>query len=418
MRFFYFISLIFFIIIGNLSSQDYINITFRHYPTNSKVVRAFVPGEFNGWGPNSSGVISPNAPSLMDYVDSLKFYTKTLRLKVGNRYNYKFHEHYNQAGSDWKWFTDPLNPLINTNDNNNSIVDAKKIMIFEIWPPKDAIISEAQPTLSAGVFSAENDPIDLAKSTIILDNKPIAAFEGHMIEPLSILQYKFPPLQNGQHFAFINAVTQSGASVIDSTQFMIIAGDVFFLTPSTDSVWAAIKNIRWQINKDKSQIQKIVLKHVEGIAIDILAKTETQYTRDVKLNPGLNRYVVTVTDISGQNFQTDTLRLNYYPDNRPQPRIRFKKDGKKVLITGQANDPLKQTVTYLWQNQNTNPVPIAGVDGQTESSFAVDLPELPGDYSLKLTVRSASGYQNSVVNFFTITADSQFIVPDLKIVPG
>ncbi len=417
MRLFYFISLIFFIIIGNLSSQDYINITFRHYPTNSKVVRAFVPGEFNGWGPNSSGVISPNAPSLMDYIDSLKFHTKTLRLKVGSRYNYKFHEHYNQAGSDWKWFTDPLNPLINTNDNNNSIVDAKKVMLFEIWPPKDAIVSEARPTLVAGVFSAENDPIDFAKSTITLDNKPMATFEGHVIEPLSILQYKFPPLQNGQHTAIINAVTKSGASVIDSTQFMIVAGDVFFLTPSTDSVWAATKNIRWQINKDKSQIQKIVLQHVEGIAVDILAKTETQYSREVKLNPGMNRYVVTVTDITGQNFQTDTLRLNYYPDNRPQPRIRFKKDGNKLLITGQANDPLKQAVTYLWQNQNTNSWPIAGVDGQTESSFTVDFPELPGDYSLKLTVRSASGYQNSVVNFFTITADSQFIVPDLKIVP-
>ncbi|MCI0515895.1 T9SS type A sorting domain-containing protein, partial [candidate division KSB1 bacterium] len=167
----------------------------------------------------------------------------------------------------------------------------------------------------------------------------------------------------------------------------------------------------------KSQIQKISLKHVEGPALDFQPKTETQYSSEVRLNPGMNRFVVTVTDINGQNFQTDTLRMNYRPDNRPQPRIRLKKSEDKLLITGQANDPLKQAVTYLWQNQNTNPFPISGVDGQTESSFTVDLPKLPGDYSIKLTVKSASGYENSVVNFFTITVDSQFVLPDLKIVP-
>ncbi len=418
MRLFYYLTGVLLLIFAELFSQDYVNITFRHYPTNAKVVRAFIPGEFNGWGPNSSGVIAPNAPSLMDYVDSLKFYTKTLRLKIGSRYNYKIHEHYNQSGSDGKWFTDPLNPLINTNDNNNSMVDPKKVMIFQIWPPQDAIIPDVRPTLTAGIFIAENDSLDLTHSTIYLDKIPVSTFEGKIVAPFAILRYQLPTLQNGQHKIVIHAIAKSGVTVIDSTQFFIIAGEIFFLTPSIDSVWAETKFIRWQINKDKSQIQQIVLKHLEGSSVEIPVRSESQYNYEVNLNSGLNRYVVTMTDISGQSFQTDTLRLIYQPDNRPQPRIRFKKSGNQLLITGQANDPLKQSVTYFWQNQNTNPLPIPGVDGQTESSFSVALPELPGDYSLKLTVKSASGFQNAAVNFFTITVDSQFINPDLKIVPS
>ena len=116
-----------------LFAQDYINITFRHYPIGQNVVRAFVPGTFNNWGPNSSGRIAVDAPSQMTYVDSLGFYVKTIRLRVGDTHNYKFHEHWNSDGSSCQWYTDPLNPLINYNDNNNSILNVSKIMIFDLF---------------------------------------------------------------------------------------------------------------------------------------------------------------------------------------------------------------------------------------------------------------------------------------------
>ena len=129
MRKFIFLLSAFFIVNSIIIAQEYVNVTFRHYPIGDNVIRAFVPGTFNNWGPNSSGRIAIDAPSLMTYIDSLGFYVKTYRLKVGETHNYKFHEHYDYSGSQWQWYTDPLNPLINYNDNNNSILNVKKATI-------------------------------------------------------------------------------------------------------------------------------------------------------------------------------------------------------------------------------------------------------------------------------------------------
>ena len=50
-----------------------LDVTFRYVKdSDENFVRIFVPGTMpdgtaNDWGPNSNGVISPSAPSLMDY---------------------------------------------------------------------------------------------------------------------------------------------------------------------------------------------------------------------------------------------------------------------------------------------------------------------------------------------------------------
>lgn len=213
------IVILFFALVSSLNAQDYVNVTFRHYATNTNVVRAFIPGSFNGWGPNNSGVIAQGAVSQMDYVDSPGLWKKKIRLRVGSTHNYKLHEHYNDSGSDWQWFTDPLNPDVNYDDNNNSIITIKKVMLFQVLPRDGNIISEQQPEIAAGVFTTENDSILLNQSTISLDGEFLSTFANNLIPELSLLKYTLPDLANGNHFLVLNILTKNGESVSDSINF-------------------------------------------------------------------------------------------------------------------------------------------------------------------------------------------------------
>ena len=95
-----------------------VDVTFRFLPDLtpppiSPVVRAFVPGSFNDWGPNSSGRISSTAPSRMDYDEGLEEYRYTTSLTPGGGpaeggYPYKIHYHSDGSGSQYTWLTDPL----------------------------------------------------------------------------------------------------------------------------------------------------------------------------------------------------------------------------------------------------------------------------------------------------------------------
>lgn len=219
-----FISVLLLILISTLFAQEYVNVTFRHYPTNENVVRAFVPGTFNNWGPHNSGVIAPGVPSQMAYVDSLGCYVKTISLRVGDTHNYKFHEHRNASGDPGYWITDPLNPMINYSDNNNSILIIEKTMIFEILPKNGNVVTESQPEIVAGVFCTENDSILLSQSTIYLDDSLLTTFENNVIPELSIFNFKLPVLTNGNHKVTINVVTKNGEIKSDSTIFTFQGG--------------------------------------------------------------------------------------------------------------------------------------------------------------------------------------------------
>lgn len=155
--------IIFFILTGASVAQDSINVTFRYKPDGA-VVRVFVPGEFNNWGPNSSGRISPTAPSLM--VDEGGTWFKTIRLRVGGGsvniggeqvYQYKMHEHLNADGSSYNWLSDPLNPNRNPADNNNSYFAVKHPLIFQIEPRSAQTVRNDQPAIRATVAAMNSD---------------------------------------------------------------------------------------------------------------------------------------------------------------------------------------------------------------------------------------------------------------------
>ena len=129
-------------------------VTFRYIPgSDQEIFRAFLPGEFNNWGPNSSGRISTNAPSLMTRLDSLDQWIYSTPLQIGSTYQYKVHIHLNGDGSNFQWITDPLNPRINAADNDNSVITIRDPMVFQL--AREANREQEIEAVSAGLFSTE-----------------------------------------------------------------------------------------------------------------------------------------------------------------------------------------------------------------------------------------------------------------------
>ena len=88
------------LLIGQSLPQS-LDVTFRYIThPGEEFIRIFVPctmppGSNEDWGPNSTGMISPNAPSLMNYDEAIDAYKRTYSLNVDSEYLYKMHYHYN-----------------------------------------------------------------------------------------------------------------------------------------------------------------------------------------------------------------------------------------------------------------------------------------------------------------------------------
>lgn len=118
-------------------AQDSLDVLFRYVPdlngaaTNPS--RVHFPGEFNNWGPNASGVIAAGAASQATYDASSNEFRYIKRLRIGGglssgRYQYKT----NLNGTANGWLTDPLNPVFNAADNNNSLLTVTNPLVFQL----------------------------------------------------------------------------------------------------------------------------------------------------------------------------------------------------------------------------------------------------------------------------------------------
>ena len=142
-----------------LHSQS-IDVTFRYVESqNDDFVSVFVPGTMpsgtsNDWGPNSNGLISPNALSKMTYNEDTDSYEKMYTLEIGQEHLYKIHFHYNESGSDNSWIPDPLNPLTTDDNWTNSILNVVDPLIFQ--PARHLNENEEIDGFSIGLFSSNN----------------------------------------------------------------------------------------------------------------------------------------------------------------------------------------------------------------------------------------------------------------------
>ncbi len=150
-------------LVPRAAAQDSLDVTFRFVPDLTQppiapVVRAYLPGSFNDWGPNSGGQIAVSAPSQMDYFAPLVEYRKAVRLRVGGGsvpgggYTYKVHYHRNASGSEYTWIPDPLGTET-FGPNDDTIVRVTDPMAFQLAREENAEGEVA--VVGAGIFGTE-----------------------------------------------------------------------------------------------------------------------------------------------------------------------------------------------------------------------------------------------------------------------
>ena len=149
------------LLVGQLLPQS-LDVTFRYIThPGEEFIRIFVPGTMppgdnEDWGPNSNGMISPNAPSLMNYDEAIDAYKRTYSLNIGSQHLYKIHYHYNESGTDWQWISDPLNPNVTTDGWDNSILNCTDPLFFQ--PVRHINDNGMVDGMSVGIFA--NDSIN------------------------------------------------------------------------------------------------------------------------------------------------------------------------------------------------------------------------------------------------------------------
>ncbi|HBX67007.1 MAG TPA: hypothetical protein DEG32_12940, partial [Balneolaceae bacterium] len=217
-----------FLLVSTATAQNTVDVTFRYY-SGENAVRAYVPGEFNNWGNNTDGRIANSDGSLMTEDEENGFWYKSVNLTVGGGtatnngatgYAYKFHEQYNASGSEWQWFTDPLNPIA-IGMNNDSFLEVTSPLIFQFSPTSGDVVGE-DDALWATVASADSDPIDVNASEIFVNGIPAGSFGANYDNErqlLSIKDLSVLSLQVGENSVRIDAVTESGATKSDSISF-------------------------------------------------------------------------------------------------------------------------------------------------------------------------------------------------------
>lgn len=214
-------------------AQDSLNITFRYY-ANENTLRAFVPGEFNGWGPNNNGQIATDAVSLMEEHPEHGFWFKTIRLEVGGGtttrdsktgYAYKFHEQYNASGTTWEWFSDPRNALT-VGPNSDSFLEIVHPLVFQMQPDNNELITEDELGFWVNVSAKTSDPIDTTSSEIFINDILLSTFGDKYDSTTSLLSFDainepelLELLVNGENEFKIKTVTNEGIVQLDSTSF-------------------------------------------------------------------------------------------------------------------------------------------------------------------------------------------------------
>lgn len=227
----YILVLVFCVGMMNKGTAQTIDVTFRYY-ANPEAQRAFVPGEFNEWGSNNSGQIAIDNESLMEKDQEHGFWYKTIALQVGggdqtnngaSGYAYKFHEQYNAAGTDWQWFTDPLNPIA-IGQNNDSFLEVTHPLIFQMQPSASEIVGN-EGEIWATIASIDGDPVDVTASQFYINGTVagnLSSFYDAEQQLFHITDLSQIDLAIGTNEIRFEVVTNGNATKSDSTTFVYL----------------------------------------------------------------------------------------------------------------------------------------------------------------------------------------------------
>ena len=209
------------------TTADSVTIVFRTHQSPSSV--CFVPGQFNNWGSNASGVIAPGDASQMSYNGGIGAWTKAYIFKIHDPsdsrrnlgdsvFQYKF----NQGGSQNGWYSDPLNPETNPTDNSNSVLRLTKLFWFEFYGTE---VSQQITRITVGLVHANSDTITSIKystgqtPTSSLTTYDMLAFYN---DATRTLDFNLPSSVNKLDFIRLVAHNNKGDSVVYSRGGIVV----------------------------------------------------------------------------------------------------------------------------------------------------------------------------------------------------
>ncbi|HCA82043.1 MAG TPA: hypothetical protein DEP53_20120 [Bacteroidetes bacterium] len=390
-----------------LHAQDSVDVTFRYKPTISSPSVVFVPGEFNGWGPNSSGFISPSAPSRMDWDPTTGSWTKTVRLRIGfggtpptgiaGAYQYKF----NEDGS--KWLADPLNPRVNAADAGNSYLFPTNPTIYQFVPNQiTGMVKTSTPLISAFVFPKVGQVVDTSSITLRVDSTMYVGI-GRSYDPVSKkLSFRVPdPLTNGSHRFWLRVgdISDSSSIVVQAGAVQITSLGNFVTRKSSRTIYGSVE--------DTSIHTVAITRNDADTAVFVV--TAGLFSAQMPLVEGTNVFRAIVGDAGGATQVSDPVTFSYLANHAPDADIYFIAAGANLILSAQgSSDPdsgQSARLKFTWKADPGNPAPIAAVDGATTSQVVIAAPSVRGDYFFTLNAEDPDGNRDTTRNYVSVLPD-------------
>ncbi|MCW8804066.1 MAG: alpha-amylase family glycosyl hydrolase [Ignavibacteriaceae bacterium] len=388
--------------------DDSVFVTFYYHPTNTPT-NVYLPGEFNGWVIN-------NPISLMSYDANTNTWYKTVKLRVGGpdplpapvsvlgAYQYKFH-------ADGVWFSDPLNPRQNPNDNNNSYLFIRNPTTHYLLPnstPASGVVRTRFPEITAYLFPSVLSEVDTGSIKIIIDGDEYINIGGDYDESAKKLSFAPPdPLGDGEHELILYAESSIGTSSADTTTFTVQANVIQFLTLPAET-WKNSWRLQGAVFNETGGFDTTVTS-AQIIRFDstwVVQVTDGRVDTSISLIEGNNKFVLSA-EVGGQTESSDTLNIISKVNHIPYAQIEITQNGNSLTISGaNSTDPDGQVLTYLWKEDSTNPQ-LLGINGQTNEEIMVSKPATLGEYYLSLTVEDPDFNLDSTKTFFVVIEDSQ-----------
>ncbi len=389
-------------------TADSVDVTFYYKPGDNPSV-VYVPGEFNNWGSNSNGVIPPGNSSAMTYNPSTGTWYKTVRLRVGGdigggvpgAYQYKF----NENGTANGWFPDPLNPLENAANNNNSILYITSPTVYQLLPnSKTGLVDTQHPELTAYVFPSIAGGVDTSSFVFTIDSTTVHVPGVAYDQTTKLLTFVWPdPLQNGSHEVRLSTKNLSGNPVSDSTSFVVQAGSIEILNRGG---YVTLKpGILLDGMVEDTSIHSVKLVR-NGVDTTIFPVVGGSFQDSVSYLAGANSFVAIATDSTGATIVSAPFTMTYFVNHSPNAEISFSTSGGSVMLSAKhSTDPDSAQTPALkfdWGADPNNPEPVSGVNGATTPTLTVARPSTPGEYLFSLVATDSAGNSDTTRSYFNI----------------
>ena len=337
---------------GPAFAQDSLDVTFRFIPGDLFAERAFVPGSFNGWGQpyaaNTNACILPGHASEMSFVRFDNYWRHTTRLAVGQTYEYKIQGHLNVAGTDCVWLTDPLNPLTNPADNDNSVVTITDPMLFQ--PGQELSPGGLMKAVSAGLFGTQ--PFTAITFTV----NGVERMDGLAFYDAETGIFRFEldrEVRSGAQF-LLTATDAAGRTVTAGIGELFAPieweTEPFTTVREQATVRAFLTRLDGTVDPDLTEATVLV----GGVAQGTVAVDQGAATATVDLAMGENELRLEAT-IDGQLFTSDPLVLTrrLHPLDRIFADVTVSGTGRIFIIDLTPTD-LAPNLTVTWEFDAAN----------------------------------------------------------------